>query len=425
MLGIHCQDFRSPVLNTIAKLSPQVRRNMVFMLLGGLLFWSCMASMLPILPTYIKATGASDHEVGIIMGAFAVGLLLFRPRMGQLIDTRGRKSVMLLGIIVAAIAPLLYPTIDHPVWLIGTRIFHGLSIAAFTTSYSTLVADLAPPENRGELIGYMSLVNPIGMAIGPALGGYLHPVIGDRAFFVVCSMLAVASFLFCRSVVVPRLSQASADRQTNESLSTWQILSSNQFSIPTLAMLAVGLAFGIVSVYLPLFIAQEHLQMNVGLFYTMAAVASFAVRLVTGKASDRIGRGLFITFGLLCYMICMVMLWQAQDVATVLAAGFIEGCGGGTLLPITIALITDRCHPHERGRVYSLCIGGFDLGIFMAGPLVGFMASAIGYRGLFAIAAVVTAIGTIIFATQCSKNLPYSLRFAFGRGSDVYALPKG
>jgi MFS family permease len=111
-------------------------------------------------------------------------------------------------------------------------------------------------------------------------------------------------------------------------------------------------------------------------------------------------------------------------VPTILAAGFVEGLGGGTLLPIVVALITDRCQPHERGRVFSLCIGGFDLGIFMAGPCVGFMAPWVGYRGLFAIAALVTLIATIIFATLSSKNLPYSLRFALGRGRDLYALPK-
>jgi MFS family permease len=405
---------------------------MVFMMCGGLLFWTCMASMLPTLPAYIKdslpeslrAAGHADHTVGIIMGAFAIGLLAFRPKMGQLLDTRGRKSVMLLGIAVAAIAPLLYPIANHPVWLVAVRIFHGLSIAAFTTSYSTLVADLSPPENRGELIGYMSLVNPIGMAIGPALGGYLQPLVGDHMLFRVCAGLATLSFLCCRGVVAPRLPAPPAATVAT-AVSSWHLIKSDRFLMPTLNMLSVGLAFGIMSVYLPLFVQQERFAVNVGLFYTMAAIASFAVRIVSGRASDRLGRGLFITFGLLCYMIAMLLLWQAQDVPTILVAGLIEGLGGGTLLPITIALITDRCHPDERGRVFSLCIGGFDLGIFMAGPIVGFMANSVGYRGLFAIATLVVFSSTIVFITCCSKNLAASLRFSLGQGQDFYALPKG
>jgi MFS family permease len=189
-------------------------------------------------------------------------------------------------------------------------------------------------------------------------------------------------------------------------------------------MFAVGLAFGILSVYLPLFVKQQQLPMNAGLFYTMAALSSFGTRLVAGKASDRLGRGLFITGGAFCYGISMLMLVFAQDVPTVLLSGFIEGIGGGTLLPITIALITDRCQPQERARAYSLCIGGFDLGIFMGGPCVGFAAAWLGYRGLFAIAAAVTFLSTIVFATTCSTTPHRSFRFAIGRGRDLYALPK-
>jgi MFS family permease len=410
-------------VNTFAKLSPATRRNMVFMMLGGLLFWACLASLLPVLPTYIKDTGASDHEVGTIMGAFAVGLLAFRTQTARLIETQGHKALLLLGIIVATIAPLGYALTDQVGLLLALRVFHGISIAAFTTSYSTLVADLSPPENRGELIGYMSLVNPIGMAIGPALGGYLEPVIGDQRFFLVCSAIGAVSFLFSSLVRVTPLIEVSHHR-TDTPLTTWQLFANDRFRIPTLTMFAVGVAFGVLTVYLPLFVKEMQLDMNVGLFYTIAAVASFATRIVAGTASDRLGRGIFITFGLVCYLVSMVMLWLAQDVPTVLAAGLIQGCGGGTLTPIIIALITDRCQPHERPRVYSLCIGGFDLGIFMAGPCVGFMATWVGYRGLFAIAAIVTLIATIVFTTSSSKNLPYSLRFALGRGRDLYALPK-
>jgi MFS family permease len=396
---------------------------MLFLMLGGVLFWACMASLLPSLPTYIQQGGATSHEVGIVMGAFAVGLLLFRPQVGKLVDRRGRKVVLLLGVMVAGIAPLCYGISQNQGWLIAVRMFHGLSIAAFTTSYSALVADLAPAANRGEVIGYMSLVNPIGMAIGPALGGSIQPQFGYQVLFGLSASLASFSLLFCSQVKAPAIGATSPSSNQPQGQSAWHILTSEPLRVPTFTMLTIGLAFGILSTYVPLYIQSLRLDFNVGLFYTIAAITSFSLRWLVGRSSDRLGRGLFITLGLLGYMLSMLWLWQARDRWSFVAAGVLEGCGGGMFLPMMITLITDRSHPTQRGRVFSLCIGGFDLGIALAGPCVGFIADWAGYRNLFGVATLVTLISVIVFSTLSSKDVPHSIRFAWGQGRDVYALP--
>jgi len=120
----------------------------------------------------------------------------------------------------------------------------------------------------------------------------------------------------------------------------------------------------------------------------------------------------------------MFLLCMAQTTPAFLIAGFIEGIGGGTFLPITIALVADRCHPHERGRVLGLFMSGFDLGIALAGPVLGVVADRVGYQGAFGVASMLALAALILFLTLGSKNLPHSLRFALGRGTDVYALPK-
>ncbi len=94
-----------------------------------------------------------------------------------------------------------------------------------------------------------------------------------------------------------------------------------------------------------------------------AAVASFSVRLITGRASDRYGRGLFITISLSLYTIAMLMLWTANSAVTFLLAAMIEGAGAGILIPMIAAMLADRSLPQERGRLFGLCMVGFDVGI--------------------------------------------------------------
>jgi MFS family permease len=202
----------------------------------------------------------------------------------------------------------------------------------------------------------------------------------------------------------------------------WQMLASPRLRIPALVLLLTGLVFGAVATFVALYIREAKLDFNAGWFYTAAAMSSFSIRLITGRASDRYGRGVFLTASLVCYALGMLLLSQAQSAVYFLLAGLLEGAGGGTLIPMMIALISDRSHPHERGRVFSLCIGGFDVGIAIAGPVLGTFAQQLGYQGIFSLTTGLAVLALIVFITQNSKDLPHSLRFATGRGRDVYAL---
>ncbi|HEY9896762.1 MAG TPA: MFS transporter [Candidatus Sericytochromatia bacterium] len=409
-------------MKVFSALEPATRRNLLVLFAIGLLFWASLAALLPTLPLYIRDVGGTKSQIGVVMGAFAVGLLLFRPWLGQLADRRGRKVVLLIGLAAAAIAPLGYLVTQSLPLLIAIRAFHGLSIAAFTTAYSTLVVDLSPPSNRGEVIGYMSLVNPVGVAIGPAIGGFLQEWAGYTPLFLLSAGLGVVGFVGALWIQAP-VPVAQPIGGTSKT-TLWRLLLSPRLRTPTLTLMLAGMAFGVLSTFVPLFIQEAGVNLNAGLFYTAAAVASFSVRLLTGRASDRYGRGRFITLGLLLYAVTMLLLWSARSTGVFLLAGLLEGAGIGIFLPLMIALVADRSEAHERGRVFSLCVGGFDLGIAIAAPALGLFAEQIGYRGLFGLSSGLVFLSIIVFATQSSKTLTHSLRFAFGEGRDFYALPR-
>lgn len=389
------------------------------MFTAGLLFWSSLASLLPTLPLYIEAVGGTKQQIGLVMGCFAIGLLLFRPWLGQVADKRSRKLVLLIGLGAAAIAPLGYMVVKSIPVLIVVRVFHGISIAAFATGYSALVADIAPPNQRGEVIGYMSLVIAIGMAIGPALGGYIHEWAGYNPMFLFSAGLAVVGLFFTSQIINPPSTTETKSTTDNQ---FWRLLISPRLRIPAIVLLLVGLAFGTLSTFVPLFIKSIGVDLNAGLFYTATAIASFAVRLVAGRASDRYGRGLIISISLVVYTLSMVFLWIASSANIFLLAGVLEGAGAGMLLPTIAAMLVDRATQRERGRIFGVCMVGFDVGIAIAGPFLGLLAEQVGYRNMFGFAAGLTCLALLIFLTASSKDLPHSLRFALGRGKDIYAI---
>ncbi|AFY59631.1 MFS transporter [Synechococcus sp. PCC 6312] len=399
------------------------QKTLWILLVAGFCFWSGLAITLPTLPLYIQSLGGTPHQVGIVMGGFAIGLIASRAWLGKLADRNGRKRVLLIGLGVAVLAPLTY-LLDffffHSLPLMFTlRGIHGISIAAFTTGYVALIVDIAPPEHRGQILGYTSLVHPMGVALGPSLGSWLEAEAGHGWVFLAATVFGLAG-LVC--VLYVRECPPSSAQAENSGL-FWRLLGAGRLRIPTLVMLLVGLAFGTLSTFVPLFIKAENIDFSPGLFYSAAALASFIGRVATGSASDRWGRGVFISLSLLFYTASMVGLSQAQTGVDLLVAGFLEGFGGGVLIPMMSALMADRSQPDERGRVLSLTMGGFDFGIAIAGPIIGALAADWGLRTLFACGGGFTILALGLFFSGSGLKVADSCRFAVGRGPDPYAVP--
>jgi predicted MFS family arabinose efflux permease len=282
------------------------------------------------------------------------------------------------------------------------------------------VADLAPIAMRGEIISYMSLTAPLGFAIGPAVGGYLQAYFGYSPLFLFTAAVAIVALLGASQVMnAPSDTQRQSERQNSN---FWQILLSPRVRIPAVIMLLVGIALGAVHIFVALFIKATGVSFNGGLFFSIAAISSFIMRIPFGRASDRFGRGLFITLGLVAYTIACLLLWQADSANTFLLSAIAEGCGAGTVISMMTTMMADRSLPQERGRIFAICLAGLDFGIAIAAPILGYVAENLGYRTMFGYCAALIFVALLIFITLSNKNLPNSLRFALGRGEDAYSL---
>ncbi len=413
-------------MKTLNQLEPQQRQSLFVLFTTGLLFWTSIAILLPTLPAYLDSIGINQQQLGLIIGAFAVGLLATRPILGKLADRRGRKLVLLIGTAVAAIAPIGYLTVTSIPLLMVIRAFHGISIAAFTTAYSALVVDLALPKQRGEIIGLMSLTNPIGVALGPAIGGYLQ-VSGlySQIFWISvisggCAWIG-ASRLIESPIDLAQLGDIPPPQvEPTPPTSTWQILANPALSIPALVLLLIGFPFGAIHTFIPLYIKASQIDFNPGLFYTIAAMASFSARSVIGSRSDRYGRGIFIAGSLCCYTAGIACLATANGELSFIFGAIFEGLGSGTLIPMTVALVADRSLPQHRGQVLSVCITGLDLGIAIAAPVFGAVAAQLGYPGIFTVGTgmAVSAIG--VFLLWGNHDWRSSIGFCIGRDRDYY-----
>jgi MFS family permease len=178
----------------------------------------------------------------------------------------------------------------------------------------------------------MSLTAPIGMGIGPALGSYLYESIGYDGLFLVSAASGAIAFLLGFSIQEPdfkkKLAEMKAENQTIER-SFWALCQERAFLVPTLVFLLVGTLFGGLVAFLPLFLLENQIPFSAGLFYSCAAVSGVIGRILSGGASDRYGRGLFITISVFCYGLSMLVLSSARSPSDLILAAILEGTGGG------------------------------------------------------------------------------------------------
>src|SRR5204862_406470 len=81
---------------------------------------------LPVLPGYIRGPlHASDLEVGIVVGAFAITSVVCRPLAGRQADRRGRRIVLVAGSSAMALGGTLYLLSGSVPSLVAARLVVG------------------------------------------------------------------------------------------------------------------------------------------------------------------------------------------------------------------------------------------------------------------------------------------------------------
>ncbi len=389
-------------------LTPQLTLNW----LTRILFFTSLASLLPI-TTYIEAIGGNKSQIGIVMSAFALGVLVFRPLVGRTIDNVGRKLVLIGGAAIFVISPLIYIFTQSVPALLPVRVFHGLGLAAFGTASITLITDAAPPHDRVNVISYTGMVNTIAFAIGPTLGFFLLDKWGYNTLFTFASatsLLCLLASFFLRET--RRASHAESRINYRQTISQRKIV------IPSIVVLLVGLVHGGVMFYLPLFL--KGIAMNKGLFFSVYGLTAFAIRTVVGPVSRKIGRGTVLIISILLLTAGVLVLSQTTTGFLMLLAAVVYGMGFGAHQPTLTSMVADNTTEETRGKVFSFYYGGFDLGISLAGLVLGAIAESYGIKNMFVVCGGLTFVAMLVFLLRLEKNVVRSIRTALAVNEPEY-----
>jgi predicted MFS family arabinose efflux permease len=331
---------------------------------SALAFFMCVMMFLAALPVHAaERLQMTQAQIGLIIAAFALLAMLCKPHAGWALDVLGRRPVLLAGAAIFLVASLLYTVAGGVATLLLVRGFHGIGMGLFPTAGAAVVADLAPPNRRGEGMGYFSATGSFAMAVGPVLGMALA---NGFSFSIMC--FVAAAFALASLVWAWHLPETGKRVAAPPPPLTVDGLFSRRAMLPSAVLLCLFLGYGGIMAFFPLLARETDLK-NPGWFFTVMAAVILVLRARGGTLSDRFGRVRVIAPSLVCAGVAVAALGFLRSATAVVAAGIAFAAGFGMATPALMAMATDGVPPEERGRAMGTLQTAWELGI--AGGAVG------------------------------------------------------
>lgn len=371
--------------------------------LSTLLFFFSFTLIIPELPDYITSLGGEDYK-GFTIGLFTISAGLSRPISGKLADLIGRRPVMIFGGMVCVVVSFLYPLFSAVFGFLLLRFIHGMSTGFMPTGTVAYIADIVPPDRRGEAMGLVGVMNNVGLMSGNALSTDITSHIGLNNLFLLSGFIAVLS------IAIILWMKETLPNPQSLSLSSFKIklndVMDKRAKDPAIVMLLSVTVFGTIITLIPDYSVGLGIY-NKGLFVSIMTVSTVLVRLFTSRYSDKYGRITSCKIGVSLYLVGCLLL-TVQDVSYFYAGAVVCGCASGVNTPSIFAWVVDLAKGHNVGRaVATLFIAleaGITIGAFSSAYIYGNVFSNFTHVFLFLFGIILCALGYLFWGVSGKTN---------------------
>jgi EmrB/QacA subfamily drug resistance transporter len=161
-----------------------MRRSLIFFAVSlALVMFAINSSAATVaFPVIISDFNISLVLAGWVLNAYLLVSTIVMPLTGKLSEALGRKSTFMAYIVLFSVGSILCAIAPNIDLLIGFRVIQAIGGGGFLPCAAGIVNDEFP-EARQRFIGLFSSIFPIGMIIGPNLGGWMIEAFGWRSIF--------------------------------------------------------------------------------------------------------------------------------------------------------------------------------------------------------------------------------------------------
>lgn len=239
-----------------------------------LMFFSANAILNVFIPLRGHDLGATNTVIGIVMGAYMLTAMVFRPWAGQIIARVGPIKVLRIILIINAIALIIYGFTGLEGYFVA-RVMQGVCTAFFSMSLQLGIIDALPEEHRSEGVSLYSLFSTIPNLIGPLVAVGIWNANNISLFAIVIIFIALTTTFFGYRVTFAEQEPDTSDKiekmPFNAVTVFAQFFKNKELLNSGIIMIVASIVFGAVSTFVPLYTVSLGFA-NAGIFLTIQAI---------------------------------------------------------------------------------------------------------------------------------------------------------
>ena len=384
----------------------------------------------PFQTLYATSLGASLNQVAFITGVYSTIVMAAGLGWGRLSDRLQRRKPFVAGA-MAGLSFAHLATAFIPTWqaLVPLRLLEGIAAGAHQVASLALMGHvLEGHASRGRLISGYRMSGSLAFSAAIVASGWIAQTAGFRGSYLLASGVYALAILIALTIPETGPRQATLESSGLPAPASAQVptkptghTSASDSAGPTgyrallsgslrpLLILAVayGLPFSAVYSVWPIWVANDlgHGRAVYSQLWGLAAFVEVPCMFLSGVLIDRMGRRRTFTLGLGAFALVYLAYFAAPPLPGLIAAQILRGFAFAAFTATSLTMAIELAPPDARGRASGLYQTANSLAQITGSWLGAPLAAALGFRTLFALAAVAVA-GAAMYARHAVRRSP-------------------
>jgi len=344
-----------------------------------------LAPVLPEMSSVFQDVNNAEFLVRLTLTLPALFIVIAAPFMGSLLDSWGRKPVLITSLIIYGIAGTSGYITDSLTGILIGRAILGIAVAGIMSGFTTLIADYFSEQNLNKFMGYQAAFIGGGGMIFILVAGYLAEFGWKFPFLLyLFAFIILPGVLF--TIKEPEIKKSTIKGK-------FQI---KMFMFIYVISFVGMIVFFTFPVQLPFYLALAGTSSTkIGLALSLQTLTSILGALLFTRLRLSFSKVFIIIF--LLFGINHLIVGSSEVYGIIIIGLLIGGFGLGMLPPNLQVWVAKTASPAVRGRAMSGFTAALFLGQFFTPIVTQPIVQKAGLATMFSVIGIISIFIAIFF----------------------------